>query len=342
MSFLLAMGIVGGMAGYAYWSESPLLGVAAESGASATEGESAPVASRAIAASSSPSAALPGMSPAAGFATILANQSGALTVRLLENNPRIIVFDYPDLPAQARALNRIAALVEKADVPRDRVLSEAELASYIEATGGDAATFFYGHDYMSSDLARFFSLAKSQATALRPEEEVLLDLLLANGFLEAASDGAYQRPAEEKALVSVVQVQGDDPATAEADAVDPLLRATILRHELSHGEFFTNRPYRDYCVRFWRDHLSTDERLIFRVFLNKAGYDPSNETIMVNEMQAFLMNTPDGRAFSAALLDIDPANLEALRRRFLAGSPPSAMFGPGHPIAGPLLATSGQ
>ncbi len=48
---------------------------------------------------------------------------------------------------------------------------------------------------------------------------------------------------------------------------------------------------------------------------------------MINEMQAFLMHTPDTRAFSAAHLGVDEVTLTALRYRFAKGVPPSARFG---------------
>ena len=118
--------------------------------------------------------------------------------------------------------------------------------------------------------------------------------------------------------------------------VDSYLRDTILRHELSHGDFFTNKAYRDYCRRFWQRELTQKERMIFRDFLISADYDPSNEYIMINEMQAFLMHTPDARAFSAAHLNVSESYLADLRRRFVAGDPPSTLFDEDHPIYWPI------
>ena len=51
-------------------------------------------------------------------------------VRLTEKD-RILVFDFPNLTSQGRALNRLAVLVEKPDAPRDRVLSDAQLAEVV-------------------------------------------------------------------------------------------------------------------------------------------------------------------------------------------------------------------
>ena len=56
--------------------------------------------------------------------------------------------------------------------------------------------------------------------------------------------------------------------------------------------------------------------------------------IMINEMQAFLMHTPDSRAFSAAHLGVDDVTLAILRNRFAKDAPPSAQFGGDGAFAG--------
>ena len=126
------------------------------------------------------------------------------------------------------------------------------------------------------------------------------------------------------------RVAKETPATPEAtpqnETVDAQLRETILRHELSHGEFFTNDAYRHYCEQFWHTNLSERERLLFRNFLSQAGYDPSDETLMINETQAYLMHTPDPRAFSAKRLGATSEELDDLRRRFAAGHPPTLLL----------------
>src|SRR4030095_10317583 len=109
--------------------------------------------------------------------------------------------------------------------------------------------------------------------------------------------------------------------------VDAALRDTMLHHEVSHGEFFTNPAYRAHCERFWRERLNETERALFRSFLTNYGYDPADETLMINEMQAYLMHTPDARAFSAGLLHVTPEKLAELRRRFMDPQPPTPLLG---------------
>ena len=90
----------------------------------------------------------------------------------------------------------------------------------------------------------------------------------------------------------------------------------MLRHKFSHGRYFTDGPYREHCWRFWRGQLSETERQTWRRYLDRLGYDPGNEELMVNETQALLMHTPDTRDFDAAALGMGTRELEGLRARF--------------------------
>ena len=74
-------------------------------------------------------------------------------------NPRILVLDFASLREQGMMLNRVAALVEKAGLPHDRVLTDSELDQAIHAQGDTVETFYYGHDYSAAALVRFFALA---------------------------------------------------------------------------------------------------------------------------------------------------------------------------------------
>jgi hypothetical protein len=261
----------------------------------------------------------------ASYREILANNTRTLRWFRYAGNDRIMILDYPSLREQGRALNRIATLVEKSGTPRDRIMSSTELRSYIDSVGRSSETLYFGHDYRAADIARFFNLADRDATPLSAEEHTLRRILLEQGVLIQAN-GQYQAAMPEQALVSLVQQQADDPATAQSELVTVRLRHIILRHELSHGEFFTNQSYREYCERFWRDRLSEAQRAAFRKFLATRDYDPDNERLMINEMQAFLGHTPDKTIFNAESLGIAPQELEQLRRRFLVAAPRLSLF----------------
>jgi len=263
----------------------------------------------------------------ATFETILGARSVQTAVYRLRENPRIIVVDFATLAEQGQMMNRLAALIEKTGAPRDRVLAEGELTALIQAEGSSAATFYIGHDYAAPALARFYSLASFERQSLNEAEVRLRDLLLALGVIVARGAEGYAPGEPQVAVVTTVQLQRDDPATPQNETIDASLRATILHHEVSHGEFFTNEAYRRYCEWFWRARLTGKERDLFRAMLSKSGYNEDDETLMINEMQAHLMHTPDPRAFSAGRLCVSEAQLAELRQRFMAGNPPTFLLG---------------
>ena len=277
----------------------------------------APAASVQTASSQSEQAA-PVAWPRASYYEILERVSERLVAAYYAANPNILVLDFPTLRDQAHSMNRVAALIEYSDTPRDRVLTEAELMTHVAGRGDRYETFYFGHNYRASEVARFYNAAAEQGVALNPVEESLRRVLLDSGFLRAEG-GRYAAVPPEKALVSVVQVERAGAPSNGVVPVDRALRETTLRHELSHGEFVTNAAYRDYCIRFWRDTMSERERTAFRDFLAGSDYDPNNAEVIINEMQAFLAHTPDPRAFNAAMLGMSESELDGLRRRFWSG-----------------------
>ncbi len=100
-----------------------------------------------------------------------------------------------------------------------------------------------------------------------------------------------------------------------------------MRHELSHAEYYTNHPYADYCRYFWTTVPSSVEREKFRSFLGIRGYDTSNEELMTNGFQAYLTHTTDRGAFSPGKVCLSQTVLDQLRRKFMAGHPPTRLFG---------------
>jgi hypothetical protein len=234
-------------------------------------------------------------------AAILADRAETLTVFRFAPEPSVIVLDFPSLEQQGRMLDRVAALEEKAGLPRDRVLDDAALAAAIRSSGATVGSYYYGHDYRAAELVRFFALADRDHVALAPEEERLRALL--RGFGWFAPGGARG------ALISLSR-QGADPE------ITPAARATILHHELSHGAFFAEPAYADYTRAFWRGALTAAERDAVRRFLGWDGYDTADEELMLNEMQAYLMFTDDPHFFLPSNVGMTEARRAALRAAF--------------------------
>ncbi|HEY3845727.1 MAG TPA: hypothetical protein VGL95_01280 [Acetobacteraceae bacterium] len=242
---------------------------------------------------------------AADEAEIRAHVSTGLTVFRFAANPSIVVLDFASLHQQGRMLNRIAALIEKAAMPRDRVLNDTELDAAISAGGDTVETFYYGHDYSATALAGFYSLAARQGVTLNPEEKQLHRLLAQLGWLAPDVHGG---------LISLPKVG----ANAE---VNPAARKAILRHELSHGEYFSNPAYAAYVHQFWVHDLTQMEQDGIRKFLAADEYDPKIEELVENEMQAYLMFTRDPLFFTPAKIGMTPERLADLQVAFHRNMP---------------------
>lgn len=239
-------------------------------------------------------------------AQILAAAPAQTELFLFAPSPAIRVLLFPSLHAQGQMLNRVAAFVEKAGLPRDRLLTDAELASAIAGSGATPDTYYDGHDYRAADLARFFQLAERDHVALTQGEDRLHALLAEQGMLAPDMGGA---------LISLPS--GDAGAGLDAPA-----RAAILRHELSHGVYFTDAAYARYVHQFWTGTMTDRQRAAFRRFLAEEAYDASNDDLMMNETMAYMAHTPDARFFNAAAVRMAPQELDALRAAFDAGMPP--------------------
>lgn len=243
----------------------------------------------------------------ASEAQILLDAPSATQAHRFAPAPDIFVLQFVSLDEQAATLNRAAGLVERAGFPHNHVLDDAELDRRIRAGGDAPATLYYGHDYRASDVVRFFETAEQDGQALTAQEKALLATIRGWGWT-ASTRGA---------LISLVR------ADAAASLIDGPARATILRHELSHGMYFTNPNYAEYSSQFWNRVLTAAERAQFRAFLGSEGYDTAIEDLMINETQAYLMHTADTRFFNASAVGLTPARLDLLRGQFLVGMPPS-------------------
>lgn len=250
----------------------------------------------------------PGTSAALTLAdepTIAAERPAVLTVHRFAANSRILVLDFPDLTQQGLMFNRVAAFAEKSGVPHDRLLSDAELASAIAKHGDTPGTYYYGHDYSSATLARFFAIADRDGVALNAQERRLRALAHSQGLLVRNAD---------QAVITLPRLGADSQ-------IDAAFRTATLRHELSHGEFFTVPAYAEYVRVFWRATMDDSDRAAFTRFLASQEYDTSQPDLFVNEMQAYLVHTPDKRLASARIVGLPDQAWAELRARFVAGMP---------------------
>ena len=243
--------------------------------------------------------------PLLSHAAILAHQAGEPTALRWSANPLVWVLDFPGLEAQGQAMNRAAALLEKLATPRDRVLDDAALAAAIAADGKLPSNWYFGHNYLASGLARMARLAAEAGITLNPMERWVQEQVAAARRID---------PFREAAFLTL-------PATGPG--VDAHARASILLHELGHGQFMTQPLFTAHVLRVWAEGFSEAERQAMRHFLARDGYDTRQEDLMANEAMAYLLYTPDRRFFDP-LRDLGWSESQALRLRSMlrAGAPP--------------------
>lgn len=259
---------------------------------------------------------------------VLHAQSQNLSLWQLAENPDVFVFDFPGLAYQGRTFNRITQFTEQqATEPYPRVLNNQELARYIQASRRNESNFAFGHDVLVSELVQFFNYALRDKIELYPEELVVRDFLLEQNIIRFWR-GFYQAMRPDVVVLAVPQVQ---ERQANEPMVSPGARYAILLHELAHAEYYTNVHYRKFCQRFWYSILSQAQRDAFKRFLTHFNYAVQNEELLVNEMQAYLMFTPDRNSFSANKLGVSPEELQAMRAAFRQNTPPIPL-----PMAGDM------
>lgn len=263
----------------------------------------------------------------ADYSAILANKgAAAVSVFEYEGRQAISIIDFPTLAEQGRMFNRVVALIERIGAPRSRVMSNDELAAFIRSVGKTQATLAYGNDFLVAELVVFNNLAELGNIQLNAEELALRQLLL-DRRLMVRRNGFYQAVMPTAVILSLPQESNGSPGSP---AVTELARRTILSHEIAHGEYYTNPQYANYCRQFWRQVMREEQRAAFRKFLSGSSYDPNNQEMMINETQAYLMYTPDSRAFNPKLVGLPEKEVALLRQKFRDGFPTAPLAGVAH------------
>lgn len=237
--------------------------------------------------------------------------SPAATLYATGDDGRTLVLDFPSLAHQGRTMARIVLFIERDGAPRDAVMTQDEVARYLQAHRYRRETLTYGNNFRASQLALFFNTARARQEPLAADEQWLHDALVDAGALRMDAQGATATEPE-RVLVTIPQVS--EVAGCTACTVTMAIRAAILEHELAHARFATDDAYRRRVLECWNG-MDDDMRERFTQFLRRRGYDPGNASLLADEMQAFLLHTPDQAMFNAKALGVDDARLQALRRQ---------------------------
>lgn len=256
--------------------------------------------------------------------TISDSRNDRLAVWRTIGNDKVFIFDFPNLTAQGRTFNRATQFIEQQfkGASYAQVLNNEELQKYMDAIRRTNADFAFGHDLLVDELVQFFNLIDRDKIEIYPEETELRNFLLDYGLMKKSLD-FYQsvRPNVNIVILSIPQKQAQ---RINEPRVSDLARYAIISHEMAHAEFYTNKYYESYCIKFW-NNLSKKEQQAFIDFFKKYNYKVDDAQLLVNEMQAYLMFTPDLNSFSADKLGVSEEELESMRKRFRNGKPPTKL-----------------
>lgn len=259
---------------------------------------------------------------------IQASATDKFTAYVLKGNERTVVLDFPTTLAQARMFGRVILFIERDGTSKTRVMTVAEVQKWLVKNTKTLDTLTMGNNIRASEFARFFNTARLQEEPLTTDERELYDWLLQMQLLREEELGvAVVEP--ETIVVSVPQistVQGCAPCSVSAEQ-----RRVTVEHEFSHARFATDIPYQNYVGWFWANGMNTVVRSKFTQFLRKRGYDTGIRELVINEMQAFLMHTPNPAAFNATDVGMTETELTELRQRFQAGLVQKMAVNPGKP-----------
>jgi hypothetical protein len=258
------------------------------------------------------------------FATIRDAKNENLTIWNYDAQSKIFIFDFVGLESQGKTFNRVTQFNEQViqNTGYPKVLTNDEFVAYMDSIRRTQANFAFGHDLLVNELVQFFNLVERDKLAIYQEEIDLRDFLISQGLIKVWR-GFYQAVQPNVVILSIPQMQS---RKATEPPVSPLARLAILSHELSHGEYYTNQYYSKYCKTFWSQSLNDAQRESFINFFKKNNYAIDNMDLVVNEMQAYLMFTPDPNSFSASKLGVTADDLEVMRNMFRMGKPPTSLL----------------
>ncbi len=182
--------------------------------------------------------------------------------------PAVLVMDTMDYAVQSRFFKRLAFFVEKQGY-RGQLVSDDQLAG---------RHGYNAHNYNGAGLAAFFTAADQSGFALNEHELLLRRIVLDAGIIRSSEDGYVPGPG---GIVSVSRESGETPG----------LRELLLGHEAYHGIYYSEPEYVREVREIWQGAPEPVKRL-FRLFLGAMHYDVSDQYLLENEFQAYVLQQP--------------------------------------------------
>ncbi|MFL9921638.1 hypothetical protein PQR75_41095 [Paraburkholderia fungorum] len=228
------------------------------------------------------------------------------------DRPGLYVMQAASLAQQGAMFARVVALLERRDMPRNRVVSAVAIAAHARRFGTDPAGLTAGNNFSTVELTHFFEVSREQGVMLNRGERALQRILVQWGLMHE-EEGAWKAVSARDFLITS---RGLGPAPG-GETIDATVRAAILSHELGHWQYFSDSTYAHACRAFWWQALSYEERAELTRQLANLGYDPSDR-IVVDEMQAYLLHTPSAYMSLADTPGAGEIEVDKVRRRLQA------------------------
>lgn len=268
------------------------------------------------------SAAEPGL-PALDLSATTSASASVPQAYLLSDLPRVLVLPQTDLRQQGQTFGRMVAFMEKTGLPRTRVPNQAELQQWLQRSGQGIERLTLGNNLEAYRLARFYNLARWQAESLTTDESILLQKLLSWRVLAQIPNGYV--PGEGPLIVLTYpiesDIQGCEPCrVSEADS------RAILAHEFQHAKYAADSALRNYTEWYWFNRASVSLRSHVLRFLERRGYDTTQQALVLDEFHAFLAQSGNGAWFQAVDWGLGAEGVDRLRQDFFNGL---AVFGLG-------------
>lgn len=88
----------------------------------------------------------------------------------------------------------------------------------------------------------------------------------------------------------LLKKKGMNFAVISFSVINSYSASSVVSHEMRHAQFFTDDGFRNAVTNYWNHQLNEQERVAIRKKLSLA-YDDKNETVMINEFQAYILDT---------------------------------------------------
>lgn len=193
-----------------------------------------------------------------------------------EQFPGLIFFDTANYGVQDDFFKRLAFFTEKTGYV-GTLVSDRELAG---------KHGFNAHDYRAETLASFFSLAQALKFRLNQKEILLRDILVHNGIIVPAPDGA--EPGYLPGYGGVISLSQDNAM---------YLRYQFIAHEGLHGLYFVDEPFREKVADVFDAADADSIRFLLRYFQIQPSlnYNLEDTYLVQNEFMAYLLQQPVSR-----------------------------------------------